>query len=879
MKNVTLLRTAILILTWSVTALADPAPTDDEPAIPTSVTNRIVDSPDLTYYQHSGWDFPLVPSSLTNNTSGSAQVSPSLIGEGTNSTFWSVRGINQGDSSTEAGFQTRLYVDDAYRWWLGWGAMGSGAQFYGTNHGGITVRGGRHTFEARYDATDQVAEDNELNNRWAHQFIWEPEYLVADMTLIKTRAPSFDAGWDGIVDGSAIWYNVDGVGMNTSGWWSATTVRGIDLDDDYDIRMHEATTGAQDGFANSVAYSGRGNGQLDAVLVNRNRNHDPMNAGILNLYGAEGEYAVTKRISTQLEFGDSVQVSMLTDEYLVLREFRVTTEDVGFVSITAEVDPNEGPINISWLDADFEVGSLSTSSVTATTDLYTGRARLDFEVSEVGFNCLVIWRNQINGGQPMDITIEIQTTPPDFQTYYAPGWYSPLVVRPTNDGTPSSVDFPDTLHGNMASTYFSMAVRNGSPTSGSNLTGEILMDGDLDFSMSYGTIGAYGTSLFNWNSAQTARGGRHTVSFRLDPLNRLEEINEENNNYAGQYVWSPQVLNFSDEEILPMPFDRLGGWGDATGILWYNCTGIRFPKTSGHWWQAIAVMPGVGSNVDLRLHQPLEGAQSGFGASQSNSGWGLESSDFILIDYNLASHQPYDAGVLNFGESADFTTGYYGSEYRGVDPSGVLGDFPLAAGKIMELHEVYLNVGPFNMSLVENFGNIDWGVSLYPTGGEFHAKSEVVDGGIAFLNPAGSGESISLDIDQEGYYCIAIWRAQSSDMNVDAEYHLVFDSLSPVDQDSDLPSITSLAGVYPNPFNPQTTIAFNLARAQYTELVIYDLQGSKVRTLVTETRTAGRHEVVWNGTNDRGQRVASGVFMARLKTGETIDLRKLVLVK
>ena len=61
--------------------------------------------------------------------------------------------------------------------------------------------------------------------------------------------------------------------------------------------------------------------------------------------------------------------------------------------------------------------------------------------------------------------------------------------------------------------------------------------------------------------------------------------------------------------------------------------------------------------------------------------------------------------------------------------------------------------------------------------------------------------------------------------------------------------------------------------------MIYDLQGSKVRTLVSETRSAGRHEVVWNGTDDRGQRVASGIFMARLKTGETVDLKKLVLVK
>ena len=94
-----------------------------------------------------------------------------------------------------------------------------------------------------------------------------------------------------------------------------------------------------------------------------------------------------------------------------------------------------------------------------------------------------------------------------------------------------------------------------------------------------------------------------------------------------------------------------------------------------------------------------------------------------------------------------------------------------------------------------------------------------------------------------------------------------------------LPRATGLASVYPNPFNPQTTIVFELAQPERTELAIYNLQGSLVRTLVSETRPGGRHEVVWNGKDNNGQQVASGVYMARLKAGSVAQMRKLVLVK
>ncbi|RMH89433.1 MAG: T9SS C-terminal target domain-containing protein, partial [Calditrichaeota bacterium] len=78
-----------------------------------------------------------------------------------------------------------------------------------------------------------------------------------------------------------------------------------------------------------------------------------------------------------------------------------------------------------------------------------------------------------------------------------------------------------------------------------------------------------------------------------------------------------------------------------------------------------------------------------------------------------------------------------------------------------------------------------------------------------------------------------------------------------------LPQRLELLPNYPNPFNPATTIVFTLPRVSRITLHIYDITGRKVRTLVNEQMPAGRHEVVWDGTNDAGRPVASGVYFYR----------------
>jgi hypothetical protein len=83
----------------------------------------------------------------------------------------------------------------------------------------------------------------------------------------------------------------------------------------------------------------------------------------------------------------------------------------------------------------------------------------------------------------------------------------------------------------------------------------------------------------------------------------------------------------------------------------------------------------------------------------------------------------------------------------------------------------------------------------------------------------------------------------------------------------------------PNPFNPRTTIRYSLAQAGPAMLAIYDVSGRRVRTLVDGPQTAGAHEAVWDGTNDRGLRVAGGVYWSRLSAAAFESNRRMVVVK
>ena len=94
-----------------------------------------------------------------------------------------------------------------------------------------------------------------------------------------------------------------------------------------------------------------------------------------------------------------------------------------------------------------------------------------------------------------------------------------------------------------------------------------------------------------------------------------------------------------------------------------------------------------------------------------------------------------------------------------------------------------------------------------------------------------------------------------------------------------LPTEYALNGNYPNPFNPTTTISFDLPEAADVRLEVFDMMGRRIATLVNSELSAGSYETVWNARNDAGGQVASGVYLYRLQAGSFVSVSRMVLMK
>jgi hypothetical protein len=98
------------------------------------------------------------------------------------------------------------------------------------------------------------------------------------------------------------------------------------------------------------------------------------------------------------------------------------------------------------------------------------------------------------------------------------------------------------------------------------------------------------------------------------------------------------------------------------------------------------------------------------------------------------------------------------------------------------------------------------------------------------------------------------------------------DELNPV-------TATALKGNLPNPFNPETTIYYDILDPCMVSIEVYNVKGQKVRTLVNENMLSGRFNIVFNGKDDQGKSLSSGVYFYRFKAGKYVVTNKMMLMQ
>jgi hypothetical protein len=156
--------------------------------------------------------------------------------------------------------------------------------------------------------------------------------------------------------------------------------------------------------------------------------------------------------------------------------------------------------------------------------------------------------------------------------------------------------------------------------------------------------------------------------------------------------------------------------------------------------------------------------------------------------------------------------------------------------------------------------------------------------------PVSDSYSYSIPAGQNGVFSIGITLTAptvfngtivitSNDINNPSQVVALYVTTSSNDDANGIPAVTRLEGNYPNPFNPSTTVRYALKDAGKVSISIYNLKGQLVKTLVNENKKAGNHNVVWNGNDDSGKPVSSGVYMYRMQATGVNQTRKMMLMK
>jgi hypothetical protein len=138
-----------------------------------------------------------------------------------------------------------------------------------------------------------------------------------------------------------------------------------------------------------------------------------------------------------------------------------------------------------------------------------------------------------------------------------------------------------------------------------------------------------------------------------------------------------------------------------------------------------------------------------------------------------------------------------------------------------------------------------------------------------------SGETIRLLVDGIEAQETVTWTTNGDRIEIKA-FHL---TATAADDDATLPETYILSQNYPNPFNPETSIQYKLGEAGQVELAVYNVLGTRIKTLVSGYQAAGNYTVKWYGDTDTGEQVASGVYFYKLIAEDFSETRKMMLLK
>ncbi len=171
-------------------------------------------------------------------------------------------------------------------------------------------------------------------------------------------------------------------------------------------------------------------------------------------------------------------------------------------------------------------------------------------------------------------------------------------------------------------------------------------------------------------------------------------------------------------------------------------------------------------------------------------------------------------------------------------------------------------------------------MSIYSTDDGFVGKSDAM--ALQIFAGDGSSQPLEFSVPSPGEYVVVVWRVANEANKMGTPFDYTIDlsasgatNAPPLGPDRSM----VLLAPRPNPFNPRTEIQYQLREEDSVRLAIYSVRGQRVRTLDSGVRSPGLHRFVWDGRDDAGVEVTSGVYLVRLEGRSGSDMRKIALVR
>ena len=324
------------------------------------------------------------------------------------------------------------------------------------------------------------------------------------------------------------------------------------------------------------------------------------------------------------------------------------------------------------------------------------------------------------------------------------------------------------------------------------------------------------------------------------------------------------LIDYKGKLIAGGSFDTAGGIAANSIAAWDGNTWSPLGPGMDYWVSALTIYDGkliAGGFFDSIGGVAVNHIAAWDGSSWSPLGFGMNSS---VECFAVFGDKLFAAGHFQIagGVSAKYIAMWDGTSWSSVaSPNGYIHSMAVYAGRLIVgggFDTIIGGIEANGIAALDTEGGIFWSSLGSGTNGRVRALSVFNDTLIVggSFNIAGGKISAFL----------AKWSKRIS-TDIDDENPIL------------LPEDYELSQNYPNPFNPTTTIEYALPYRTYVKIEIFNLLGQRIRTLVDEIQSAGRYQVYWDGTNDKGNVLSTGTYFYRLRGDDFVTSKKMLLLK